>query len=183
MTDQTPFVRIAKKVEQSTRLDSAVGMLRPAGQALTSPALLREALHGTFIGHALHPLMTDLPIGMWTSATVLDLLGGPRSRPAAQKLVGLGILAAVPTALTGLAEYDEVDEPRDQRTGAAHAVANTVALGLYAASYRARTRSQHSRGVGLALGAAAVTGFSGFLGGHLTTARKVGTRHPSFTQP
>jgi uncharacterized membrane protein len=145
---------------------------------LADPAR-RDALHGTWLGHAVHPIMTDLPIGFWTSAVTLDVLGGRQSRPAATRLVGLGLAAAVPTALTGLAEWG-VAPRRDQRTGLVHAAANTVALGLYAASYRARRGGRHGRGVLLGVAGGAAAGVGGYLGGHLTSARKVSTRHPAF---
>lgn len=175
-----PFVRAVRRLEAESRLDGAVRAVRPLAARVGGQGPVADVLHGKWLGHALHPLMTDLPIGMWTSATVLDLVGGPGSRPAARRLVGLGIASAVPTALTGWAEYGSVEEPRDQRVGVVHAVANVVAVGLYAASYRARGQDHHARGRGLALAAGSVLGLSGYLGGHLTSARKVSTRHPSF---
>ena len=40
---------------------------------------VKDALSGIWLGHALHPLLTDLPIGTWTSAVLLDWLGGGRA--------------------------------------------------------------------------------------------------------
>ncbi len=139
-------------------------------------------IHGTWLGHAVHPLLTDLPVGLWTSAVALDVVGGRQSRPAATRLVGLGIAAAVPTALTGLAEWG-IASRRDQRTGLVHAAANSVALGLYAASYRARRAGRHAPGVLLGVAGGAAAGMGGYLGGHLASARKVSTRHPAFDEP
>ncbi len=64
--------------------------LLPAGGGV------KDVISGVQIGHALHPLMTDVPIGTWTSATLLDLLGGRASRPAAKRLIGVGLAAAAP---------------------------------------------------------------------------------------
>jgi len=130
-------------------------------------------------GHALHPVLTDLPIGFWTSATVLDLVGGKQSRPAATRLLALGLLAAVPTAVTGLAEFEATGQ-REKRVGVLHAASNSVALACYVSSLSARRNDRHTRGVLLALAGSGATGVSGYLGGHLTAVRKVSSRHPGF---
>ncbi len=139
-----------------------------------------EVLRSGLIGHALHPLLTDLPLGFWTAATALDLRGRPTDRAAARWLVGAGLAASAPTALTGLAELARVDRPADQRVGALHGALNAVASTLYVTSFVARSRRRHGLGVAAALAGAAVTGVSGYLGGHLTTARKVGSRDPAY---
>jgi uncharacterized membrane protein len=130
----------------------------------------RELLGGTWLGHSLHPLLTDFPLGCWSSATLLDLLGGGRYADAARRLVGLGLAASLPTAAAGLSDWSRLEE-RDRRVGLVHGQLNTLALVLYGASYVARRR----RGSGVALGVlgslAAVA--SGYLGGHLTTTRAV----------
>jgi uncharacterized membrane protein len=130
----------------------------------------RELLSGTWLGHSLHPLLTDLPVGCWSSATLLDLLGGGRYADASRRLVGLGLVASLPTAAAGLSDWSRLDT-HDRRVGVVHAQLNTLALVLYGASYLARRR----RGSGVALGVlgslAAAAG--GYLGGHLTTTRAV----------
>src|SRR5690606_8609173 len=135
-------------------------------------------LLGRPMGHALHPLLTDVPIGAWMSATVLDL-SGPGARSAARRLVGLGILAAVPTALTGLAAWSRTSR-RDARVGVLHAAGNSVGLVLATASWLARRRDHHALGAVLGLGVLGAVGASGFLGAHLSIARSVGTRDPEF---
>lgn len=179
--DRPAIVTLARRIERSRALDGAVRALRPAAQALLADPVRRNLLHGTWMGHALHPLLTDLPIGFWTSATVLDLVGGRQSRPAATLLVGLGVLSAVPTAVTGLSEWGAAGH-REQRVGVVHAAANSVALVLYTGSFRARRRNRHLRGVLLATAGTAATTVGGYLGGHLTSARKVSTRHPAFEE-
>lgn len=171
-------VRAVRRLEHATALDAAVRALRPVADAVLADPARRDALRGMWLGHALHPLMTDLPIGFWTSTTVLDLVGGPQARPAARRLLALGLAAAVPTAVTGVAEWGSAAGPRAQRVGVVHALANVTALGLYAASYGARRRSRHGRGVLLALGGSAAATAGGFLGGHLVSARKVSSAHP-----
>src|SRR5205085_9766883 len=133
-------------------------------------------LSGTRLGHPLHPALTDVPIGSFTAATVLDLIGGGRTEEAVEALLALGIVAAVPTAAAGLADWSET-YGSEQRTGLVHAAANVVALSLFAGSLAAR-RSGRS-GLGRVLGLAGMTALStgGYLGGHLTYARGVGVNH------
>lgn len=179
MSSTNPAVDVTRRIEESRALDVPAALVRRVADRLLADPARRDALHGTWLGHAVHPLMTDLPIGLWTSAVTLDVVGGRQSRPAATRLVGLGVAAAVPTALTGLAEWG-VAPRRDQRTGLVHAAANTLALGLYSASYRARRRGRHARGVLLGVAGGTAASVGGYLGGHLTSARKVSTRHPAF---
>ncbi len=176
------LVEATLQLERATVLDRWVSLVQPAAAALVANPTARYWLHGEFMGHAAHPLLTQVPIGTWASSAVLDVIGGRRSRPAATRLIGTGILAAVPTAVTGLAEWAATSDQEARRVGVVHAGANTVGLLLYAASYRARRRGHHLRGVGLGMAALSVVGASGFLGAHLSLARKVATRDPAFAE-
>lgn len=168
-----------RRVEESPGLDRFARALRPAADTLIASPGRRYLLHGQWLGHAVHPLLTDLPIGFWTSVNVLDLVGGRQSRPAARRLLALGVLSAVPTVVTGVAEWATTGQ-REKRVGVVHAAANAVALGLYAASYSARRRDRHAQGVVLALAGGGAASVGGYLGGHLTAVRKVSSRHPAF---
>lgn len=131
-------------------------------------------LRGRQLGHAIHPFLTDLPLACFTSANLLDLFGGRRARPAAQRLVGLGLLAVVPTALTGIAEYDSIDEHRDRRVAAAHAAGNWAMTGAFLMSWRARRKDRQIRGALWGLLGGGVAAGAGALGGHLSFRRGVG---------
>ena len=178
MTD-TPYpVRLVRALEDAATLEPLASLVAPLSRAvLRLPG--SAALRGGPAGHALHPALTDLPIGAWTSASLLDLVGGEGARRAARSLVGAGVLSAVPTALTGLAEWGHTDA-RAGRVGAVHALGNTAALGLQAASWVARRRGSHVAGAALSLAGAAVAGASAYLGGHLATARNVASRDRTF---
>ncbi len=167
------------RLENAAALDAPVRAIEPAIRSAFGTGRRAAVLRGDWLGHAVHPLLTDLVIGSWTSATVLDLLGGTESTIPAQRLLGVGLLAAGPTAWTGWAEWSAAGE-RDKRVGLVHAVTNGLAVGIYAASWVARRRGRHSSGARLALAGAAVSGVGAYLGGHLAAARKLGSRHPAY---
>jgi hypothetical protein len=119
-------------------LDAFDKVIEPARRVVLSalkPPALKNFLHGTWLGHPLHPVVVQVPVGSWVSAGLLDAI--PPLRPAATVLIGTGVAAAVPAALTGAADWSE-QEVGVRRLGAIHAVANVAALGLYAGSLVAR---------------------------------------------
>jgi hypothetical protein len=173
------LVPLVRRVESAPTLDAVADRLTPLAEPTVSSDRVRGWLRGEWLGHAVHPLLTDLPIGAWTSTNLLDLFGGHRSRPAAEGLLAFGLAAATPTAVTGAAEWVATTGKR-RRVGAAHAVLNLTAFGLYGASFVLRRRGRHRLGVGLGLLGAATATVGGYLGGHLTIARDVGTKDPAF---
>jgi nitrite reductase/ring-hydroxylating ferredoxin subunit/uncharacterized membrane protein len=153
-------------------LSAAVRRALPAGA-------VKDALSGTWLGHPLHPLLTDVTLGAWVSAVVLDVVGGRGSRRAAERLIAVGILAAVPTAASGGADWGDT-QTRERRVGLVHAVSNSVALGLFAASWRARRRGRHPAGVALSGAGAGALAAGGYLGAHLTYALGLGVDRTAF---
>ena len=116
-------------IERAGALDGPARLVEGIGSAI--PPEAQALLRGEWLGHPLHPALTDLPIGFWTSAWALDIVGGRRCATAATALVGLGVLSALPTAAAGVA--DLVDMPRDkQRVGVVHAACNLAATAAYA---------------------------------------------------
>jgi hypothetical protein len=179
-TEEAPrIVRWTLRLEQATTLDRPVRAVDPTIQALFGTGTRSSVLRGQWLGHAIHPILTDVVLGTWTSATLLDLVGGRDSAASAQRLVGVGLLAAGPTLWTGWAEWSAVGA-RDKRVGLVHAVTNGVALSVYTASWLARRRGRHGAGAGLALAGAAVSSVGAYLGGHLVEARKVASHHPAY---
>jgi uncharacterized membrane protein len=174
------LVDAALKLEHLQALDKFAERIGHTGAALVKNKKVADVLHGKFMGHAAHPLLTDIPIGTWTSAFLLDLIGGKKSRPAATRLIGTGILAALPTAVTGLAEFAATNDQAARRVGVVHAAGNNVALVLYVLSLRARRRGRHGVGFLTSVAGLGVVSASGFLCAHLSLARKVATRDPVF---
>ena len=169
-----PFLtRATDRIERANALDAAIRTLDPIAAPLNS-GRRGAVLRGEWLGHALHPVLTDLPIGCWTSSLVLDLVGGRRSRLASQRLIAVGLLAVVPTAVTGAVEWQQLPDEQRRRVGVAHAALNGVATVLYLLSWRARRRNRHAVGVSFGLIGSLAAGASAYLGGHLSYARASG---------
>ena len=134
---------ILDRVADVTSFDKVVDPARKAVLAALRPPAFKDFLHGTWLGHPLHPVLVQVPVGSWISAGVLDLV--PPLRPAATVLIGTGVTAAVPAALSGAADWSEQDAGV-RRLGALHAVLNTAALGLYVGSLVARAKGRDGLG-------------------------------------
>ena len=168
--------QLGERLEALPALDRIAEPARRATTRVLPRGPVKDMLHGVWLGHPVHPLLTDLPIGFWTSAFVLDLVGGRRARGAADALVALGVASALPTAATGLADWSELNTP-ERRSGAVHAAANLTATGLYALSLVARRRQRRAAGIVLGIAGASAATLGGFLGGHLTFRRAAGVNH------
>src|SRR5215207_1786539 len=159
--------RVVQRLEDDRALDGAARMVE-RGARIAGRGGVGSVLRGDWLGHAAHPALSDLPLGCWTAAAVLDLTAWRRGNLAAQRLVGVGLLLAVPTAAAGLAEFDTLTEQRSRRVAAVHATGNAVAMVLYLGSWRARRHGHHLVGKAAStLGGVLAIG-TGYLGGHLS---------------
>jgi nitrite reductase/ring-hydroxylating ferredoxin subunit/uncharacterized membrane protein len=165
-------MQILHRLEQAHSLDPVSDKLQAAVYAAARPQRLRDLLHGTWLGHPLHPVLVQVPVGAFLSAAVLDLL--PGRRPASTTLIAVGTAASVPAVAAGLADWSQMTRDR-RRVGLVHAAANTVAVGLYAASLVARLRGRSARGKALGYAGLSVAGLGAYLGGHLAYAQAGGT--------
>lgn len=173
--------QLPDRLGQAEALDRPASSVAAAVGRVIGPGALKDALSGTAVGHPVHPPLTDLPIGFWTSAWALDLIGGPRSQDAARRLVGLGVLTALPTAVTGASDWsDTVGAGR--RVGLVHAAANSAALVCFSASWVRRRQGRHGAGVAWGWAGATAATVGGFLGGHLVNALGVGVDTNAFDE-
>jgi nitrite reductase/ring-hydroxylating ferredoxin subunit/uncharacterized membrane protein len=155
-------------------LADVVGKVLPAGPA-------KDLLSGTRLGHPVHPILTDVVIGAWTSATFLDLFGGEASEQAADRLIALGLAAVAPTALTGWSDWADA-WGKARRIGLVHAGANVAGALVFASSLAARKRGSRGLGKALSLMGMGVTTFTAYLGGHLTFRKGVGVDETTFEE-
>jgi len=178
------WLTLTRKLEQARALDPVVNGVGKVVGTVLPRGPVKDVLHGTWLGHQLHPMLIAAPIGMWSSALLLDLTAGEGGRRAARRLVGAGVLAVVPTAASGLADWSELGSAkRPKRVGLVHAAANSATTAVYAASWLARRRGDHARGRTLAAVGAVGLGLGGYLGGHLSYAQGVGVNRNADEAP
>jgi nitrite reductase/ring-hydroxylating ferredoxin subunit len=151
-----------------------VQVLADAVQRQVGSGAQADTLHGVWLGQPVHPALTGLPVGFWTSAAVLDFV--PGSRRASQVLIALGLAGSVPAAAAGLADWSSLHREQ-QRVGVVHAAANASAMALFAGSLLARTTGRHAEGRALALGGLAALTASTYLGRHLAFPLGAGASH------
>jgi nitrite reductase/ring-hydroxylating ferredoxin subunit/uncharacterized membrane protein len=167
---------LVRRIEGFSALDKVAKPVAGLVGKAVQPRVVRNLLSGTYLGHPAHPMLTDVPIGAWTMSALLDIAGGAKSEPAADLLVGAGILSAIPTAATGLNDWSDTIGG-DRRIGAVHASANVVALSLYVASLLARRNGGRGTGKLLGLAGFGVLIAGAYLGGHLSFAKGVNVNH------
>lgn len=142
---------------------------------------VRTALHGTWFGLPLHPALTDVPVGAWAAASLLDVVDvvSPQRegfRDAARTAVGAGVVGAVGAAATGLTDWQHTHDDA-RRLGMVHGLLNAVALALQVTSWRDRRRSRLRRARVLGAAGYGIVLASAHLGGALVYRHRIGTSH------
>ncbi len=175
-------MRIVSQLEQAKGLDRFVAIGQRAARKLP-PGKIRDGLNGVWLGHPLHPVLVQAPLGAWLSAAVLDgwqgidawrgADGRPGAEQAARRLTAFGVLAVIPAAVAGAADWSEQHE-QQMRVGVVHLLAVTAAAGLYGASLAA---GDPRRGRALRFAGLTVAGIGGLLGGHISFRQAGGVNH------
>lgn len=162
--------------EVHTLVDQAYGLLPDDGAALS------DALHGSWLGHPLHPALTDVPIGAWLVASTLDLaeiFGAKRLAAGADAAVALGLLGSLATLATGWNDWHRIGQRNMGRggrgrraraalsTGLVHGLLNETGALLQLGSLLARRKGRRGLGRALSFAALGVTGVAAYLGGQL----------------
>lgn len=160
-------------IQSSTALDRVAEQLAPLATKVAGTGRRKDLLSGTWLGHPAHPMSVFAPLSCFFAASTLDLIGGAGGRRAARRLIGLGLLSALPAAAAGMSDWSDTSGA-ERRTGTAHAMSNTAALALYGLSWRQRGQGRTGRGVLSGLAGATMAALGGYLGGHLTYRRGVG---------
>ncbi len=173
------LARLANRLGEERRVDAVADPVAGAVRQSIPAGVLKDTLSGVWLGHPVHPMLTDLPIGFWTSAFVLDLVGGRAAREPASRLVGLGVLSAVPAMFAGASDWGDTTGPA-RRIGLVHAVANSTAVVCYGASWWNRRKGRHLRGVTYGLLGATAATVGGYLGGHLVQELGIGVDNTVF---
>lgn len=171
------FARLFGKLEALPGLESLSDGIARALTPVTKQRALMDVLHGRWIGHAIHPALSDLPIGLWSGASLLDLCGDEQG---ATVMTAAGCASAVATAATGTADWS-VTAGRDRRLALVHGLANSAVLGIQIGALVARVRGH--RRLGQLLGAAGLgsSAAAAYVGGELVFGRELMVDHGAFT--
>jgi nitrite reductase/ring-hydroxylating ferredoxin subunit/uncharacterized membrane protein len=174
--DQPALDQIAEPLGQAVRNAFEAG--GPVGRQA------KDALHGVWLGHPLHPVLTDVPIGAWTTALALDAAGNgdPGMRRAATFAMGVGLAGAVGAAVTGLTDWSET-QGQSRRTGLVHGLLNIAATSLMTTSFFQRRGNGHSNGRAFAWTGFAIAVASAYLGGDLVYEQRIGVTHADVEPP
>lgn len=139
-----------------------------------------DALHGKPLGHPLHPALTDMTVGSWTLSVLFDLLArrtrSSRFRHTADHLTLLGTLSAIPTAITGVADFSAIKKDA-AGYGAAHGILNGIAFFCFARSSYARLRNRHGTGLFFSVIGLTFAMAGAWLGGDMVYRHRVGVNH------
>jgi len=174
---------LAGPIERAGSVDPVLGPVQAAvRRALPEDSVAKEILSGSWIGHPVHPLLTDVVVGSWLSAWTLDLIGSDGHERAADGLIAVGLVAAAPTALTGLFDWAEL-RAGARRVGGLHALGNIGATALHLSSWLLRRHGRRSAGRAASTLGIALAGGSAWLGGHLSFAQGVGVDQTVFEDP
>lgn len=177
---------VLKAVDRLERFSSADKLLAVVQRIVQAAPLgrARDGLHGRWLGHPVHPLLVQIPLGSWLSAAVLDAMPGQRT--AVRILIATGLLAAAPAAASGLVDWAELN-PRQTRVGIVHAAVNITGVALYVTSLTARLRGHEISGRMYGWAGLGVVGIGGALGGHLAYRLAAGANHaeavPQLVEP
>jgi len=172
-------------VDKQHWLDGVADSLQPAiAETFQAGGIVgqkvKNFLHGTWLGHPLHSVLTDVPIGAWTAALVLDAIdeigGRERLAEAADTAVTVGVIGAVGSALAGLTDWAHTDGSA-RRVGITHGLLNASALALYTTSLVCRRRGDRRAGRGFAALGFLISSAAAYLGGHLVYGEKIGVDH------
>ena len=178
MSDEALF----EMIDGQQWVDTISGAVQPTVRNLfeaagATGAAVKSALHGEWLGHPLHPVLTDIPVGAWTVAMAFDAVElatkTRRLRAGADAAIGIGLLGAVGSAITGITDWSETGG-RGRRVGAIHGMLNLTATALYTASWLMRRKGGRRKAIAVSSTAFAIANASAYLGGHLVFREQIG---------
>ena len=141
---------------------------------------VKNFLHGKWLGHPLHPLITDIPIGAWTTAAILDtmeLFGSDKYKTGADAAVTVGLAGAAGAAVTGLTDWTGTTQI-ERKAGLAHAILNVTATALYLTSAILRkNKKSRKTAISFSMLGYCITTASAYIGGNLVYNQQMGVNH------
>jgi nitrite reductase/ring-hydroxylating ferredoxin subunit/uncharacterized membrane protein len=187
MESTNALVQIADQPALDTLAKPLANAIKTAySSAGDSGRIVKDAMHGVWLGHPLHPVFTDIPVGAWTTGLVLDAAAAVRNEPAleqaADMAIAVGLVGAAGAAVTGLTDWSETSG-RSRRTGFVHGLLNIAATTLYAAAYMLRKNGSRAAGQRCAIAGYGIALGSAWLGGDLVYDQRIGVNHADADEP
>lgn len=130
------------------------------------------------LGHSSHPAFVSIPLGAWTVSNICDGLalatGDDKYDDTARISMGIGLVGAAASVVTGLNDYSKIPKKRpSHKVATTHALGNSLVASLFVASYVMRVRN-HDQGKPpcltsrlLALAGGGLSMYTAWLGGKL----------------
>lgn len=179
-------------------IDQQQGWLDPLGETLSNwiqyagdsmgsaGGKVFDFLHGVWLGHPLHPVLTDVPVGAWTVAAIMDsadtFFPSPGAKRASDAAVGIGILGGLGAGLAGVVDWHHL-KGHERRLGLTHGLLNMAVLTLYGLSWLLRRGKARPAGVSTGMLAFAVASLSAYIGGELVFKQGIGVNRTAFERP
>jgi len=158
------------------------------GSQRKPPRRLKSLLNGTWFGHPLHPVITDIPVAAWMITAVFDVLWliSPTTfawaARGAEVTVLLGLLGALGAIVTGLTDWSDTCGA-ERRVGLNHALFNALATMLYLVSFVLRLLQAPGDSILTAIigfvGLASVI-YAAYLGGDMAFTKGTGVNHTAW---
>src|SRR5256885_14516884 len=187
MESTNALIQIADHPALDTVAEPLANAIKTAyNSAGDSGRIVKDAVHGVWLGHPLHPVFTDLPVGAWTTGLVLDAVAAVRNEPvleeAADMAIAVGLVGAAGAAVARLTDWSETSG-RSRRAGFVHGLLNITATTLYAAAYVLRKNGSRAVGQRCAIAGYGIALGSAWLGGDLVYDQRIGVNHADADEP
>lgn len=144
---------------------------------------VKNALNGVWLGHPLHPLLTDVPVGAWTCTFVLDTVSSARNggslQTAADITLATGLAAAAGAAVTGWTDWSDT-YGTERKVGLLHGLTMVATVSLYAMSLAARLTGARKRGIALSNLGYGLLSAGAYVGGDEVFDIGYGVNHTAF---
>jgi len=156
-------------------------------RALGSPGrLLQDFLNGSWLGHSVHPVLTDVVVGGTTMVIFLDILrvffNVDGLEDATTWTLGLSVLAGVATIVTGLTDFKDTGTGNERNLAGLHGVINIVAVVMFFISLLQRFGGAHEAAFWVALVAYLVISVGAYIGGHVVFKYGYMVNHNAFAR-
>lgn len=186
----SPTIRhlIGELVESQTWLDTLAAPIQQwlsklFGQPGEPNRKIKDLLNGTWLGHGIHPILTDIPLGAWSGTVLLDLVSlndtSDGIARGADLTLLLGLAGAAGSVVTGVTDWSDLDGT-DRRVGLMHGLLNSGVTLLYFTSLILRLTGQRRSAIALSTTGYMAALFTAYLGGEMVFAKGVGVNHAAF---